>query len=306
VMKTRCALRRRDGARVDVWFVLYRADAEPEPDAPPPTVLPARDAGASITPAPLVFQIRVADAQTIMPGAAGLALEGGSVPLEGSVPSSSSSSSSSSSLAGAVPPLFPGGANAAEALSEDDMFDALAVARGSSWQYELQQLRITNLRLREELAALEAAEAAAAAASGVVEAPQPAQGMGYEAALYEPQQQQHQQPHQLHPHARVYVDPAPPPPPPLFTSQPQHPHPHVHRDPYSQQLHYDYEPPPLPLPPPHPPYLHQPVPLAQYVVPLPPTQQQRGGPRCETPQEWNTVQGYGAGLKRAWSAIDRA
>ncbi|KAF8176064.1 hypothetical protein BJ912DRAFT_1133663 [Pholiota molesta] len=291
VMKTRCALRRRDGARVDVWFVLYRADAEPEPDAPPQTVLPARDAGASITPAPLVFQIRVADALTIMPGAAA---EGGGVQLEGSVPSLSS-------LAGAVPPLFPGGAPAAaDALLEDDMFDALAVARGSSWQYELQQLRITNLRLREELAALEAAEAAAGVVTVVVDAPQPAQGMGYEAGLYEPQQQQHQ----LHPHPRVYADPAPPPPPPLFTSQPQH----AHRDPYPQQLHYDYEPPPSlpPLPPPPAtmvPYLHQPVPHAQYVVPPLPRP-----PRCETPQEWNTgpTPGYGSGLKRAWSAIDGA
>ncbi|KAF8956259.1 hypothetical protein BDZ97DRAFT_1671871, partial [Flammula alnicola] len=37
-----------------------------------------------------------------------------------------------------------------------DMFEELATSRGSSWQYELQQLRITNIRLQEELAALEA------------------------------------------------------------------------------------------------------------------------------------------------------
>ncbi|KAI0052768.1 hypothetical protein FA95DRAFT_1482661 [Auriscalpium vulgare] len=39
---------------------------------------------------------------------------------------------------------------------EGDMFDALNVARESSWQYELQQLKIGNTRLEQELESLEA------------------------------------------------------------------------------------------------------------------------------------------------------
>ncbi|KAF8155425.1 hypothetical protein B0H34DRAFT_624907, partial [Crassisporium funariophilum] len=98
VRSVRCGMRRKDGVVVDVWFIIYRADADPD--------------------------------------------EAGAVPC---MSSSGSSASTTTSTAG-------------DAVKESgaDMFDELAISRGSSWQYELQQLRFANMRLREEVAALEA------------------------------------------------------------------------------------------------------------------------------------------------------
>ena len=108
VKKVRCALRRKDGDVADVWFVIYRADLEAD----------ERDTALSITPAALVYQIRLADAETVS--------------------------------CGELPVIQP----------SVDMFDELAISRGSSWQYEMQQLRFTNQRLKDEYAALSAIEIA--------------------------------------------------------------------------------------------------------------------------------------------------
>ena len=108
VKKVRCALRRKDGGVADVWFVIYRADLEAD----------ERGTALSITPAALVYQIRLADAETVS--------------------------------CGELPVIQP----------SVDMFDELAISRGSSWQYEMQQLRFTNQRLKDEYAALSAIETA--------------------------------------------------------------------------------------------------------------------------------------------------
>jgi len=105
VKKLRCALRRKDGGVADVWFVIYRADPEAG----------ERGTALSITPAALLYQIRLADAETVPCG---------------------------------------------ELPTAVDMFDELAISRGSSWQYEMQQLRFTNQRLKDEYAALSAIETA--------------------------------------------------------------------------------------------------------------------------------------------------
>ncbi|KIM37162.1 hypothetical protein M413DRAFT_77380, partial [Hebeloma cylindrosporum] len=103
VRTVRCALRRKDGGVADVWFVIYRADLEAD----------ERGTALSITPTSLLYQIRLADAETV--------------------------------TCGDLPVV--------------DMFEELAISRGSSWQYEMQQLRFTNQRLKDEYAALSAIEA---------------------------------------------------------------------------------------------------------------------------------------------------
>jgi len=96
VKKVRCALRRKNGGVADVWFIIYRADPESC----------ERGTALSISPANLIYQIRLTDDETVFCDA-GL-----------------------------------------------DMFDELTISRGSSWQYEMQQLRFTNQRLKEEFAVL--------------------------------------------------------------------------------------------------------------------------------------------------------
>ncbi|CAG8464660.1 8443_t:CDS:2 [Paraglomus occultum] len=44
-----------------------------------------------------------------------------------------------------------------EHMPEDNIFEELEVARGTSWQYELHQMRLTNKRLREELESIKQA-----------------------------------------------------------------------------------------------------------------------------------------------------
>ena len=108
VKKVRCVLRRKDGGVADVWFVIYRADLETD----------ERGTALSITPAALLYQIRLAEAETVS--------------------------------CGELPVIQP----------SVDMFDELAISSGSSWQYEMQQLRFTNQRLKDEYAALSAIETA--------------------------------------------------------------------------------------------------------------------------------------------------
>ena len=152
VQIVRCALRRKGSGVADVLFVLYQNQGLPE--------------SASST-VPLVYQIRLARAQTILP-------EPASKPV--SVRRDGPSRLSFSSLAGAVPILnfsapavsLPPLATQPTAVS--DMFEELAVSKGSSWQYELQQLRFANVRLREELAGLTLALGGGDASAGVATA----------------------------------------------------------------------------------------------------------------------------------------
>ncbi|KAF5323281.1 hypothetical protein D9619_013494 [Psilocybe cf. subviscida] len=203
VKKVACRLRTKAGGTLDCWVVIYRADvddddfgsedmngmkhgasAEGGAEDGSSSVnqqhqghAPLRaDAGASITPAPLVFQIRMMGAETVRlpaPAAASASLQALGISYgmpvwkaspgsqAGAVPSSPSASGAlaDSSPPSSSMPTAPA-AHAALTTGAGDVFAELAVARGSSWQYELQQLRITNMRLKEELAELEAAEAA--------------------------------------------------------------------------------------------------------------------------------------------------
>ncbi|PPQ82794.1 hypothetical protein CVT25_009283 [Psilocybe cyanescens] len=192
--KVRCLMRTRDGGCVDVWFVVYRADLEDESGDRDQDLEGTHDgeekqgqgrrkkvhdeAGMSISPAALVYQIRRADAETVECGPmpptteAALGLGGGGVsssssstknaasfvPTTSSGPaaagsSSSPSSSSSSSSAAVAEQTRPAPVLPTPSL---DMFEELSIARGTSWQYELQQLRFANARLEEEIAGLEA------------------------------------------------------------------------------------------------------------------------------------------------------
>lgn len=324
VRKLRCSLRRKDGNLADVWFIVYRADADAD-EADSQVDCP-RGAGISITPAPLVYQIRLADAETMAPGA-----QTAMSPPQLSPAGKPASSLFSSSLSGAVPqPLFSSSPAASAAPSSKtapppppsvDMFDELSTSRGSSWQYELQQLRITNLRLKEELAALEAAEAAA---TGKKAASQ---------QQYHPAEESHLPPPQSSMRYDLntsYDLPLPPPPPPqhrMYGEMPSQPLFTSHHR-LDQSYRYDYE-------IPHPessmqqqPYLHQPTPVAQYAQPhlrrdsdMLPRPSRRG-----TPHEWTSMSSvplpstavapisnyapapppYTSSLKRAWSIIDAA
>ncbi|CAA7268294.1 unnamed protein product [Cyclocybe aegerita] len=194
VKKVRAPLRRKDGGVADVWFIVYRADPDTEENEESGSgsggmVDERREREMTIAPAPLVYQIRLVDAATVVAGAdsvvslPSMAKSAASAsPANRPSPSSSTTSSSSSSLAGAVQPsplspISPSSTMAASPPSTTaatsstattmpsvDMFEELAIAKGSSWQYELQQLRFANVRLQEELSALEAAEAGGAGA----------------------------------------------------------------------------------------------------------------------------------------------
>ena len=134
VRKVRCQLSTKCGSGVDVWFILYRAD----PDLMGQMECVHKMGGKGVSPAPLVYQIRRVDAPVVKCGPRMVdMLANSSASL-----STSLSLSSSSSLA----------------PSDQDIFQELDISRGSSWQYELQQLRFANIRLKEELKMLEAAE----------------------------------------------------------------------------------------------------------------------------------------------------
>ncbi|KAF9524191.1 hypothetical protein CPB83DRAFT_861770 [Crepidotus variabilis] len=170
--KVRCSLRKKDGSIVDVWFIIYRTDPNDDDDDDSTcdrSINELRGACLSISPAPLVYQIRLVETETIMPGSAG-ALPRLPLPSSAIISDPSlQSSEPSSSLAGATPislqlpqPSNPlPAAPPTETLESSvpvEVFEELSTSRGSSWQYELQQLRFTNVRLREELATLELAE----------------------------------------------------------------------------------------------------------------------------------------------------
>ena len=158
VKRVQCSLRKKDGGAAEVWFIIYRADPDNEEDVPIPpeesTINNARGASLSISPSPLVYQIRLVDAETLPTAPECVVLSTGSTstPLASTsaIPSPAVSTSDPSSSSSPPSPPRP----------SIDMFEELAISRGSSWQYELQQLRFANLRLQEELAALEAADAA--------------------------------------------------------------------------------------------------------------------------------------------------
>ena len=212
VRKVRCRLATKCGSRVDVWFILYRAD----PDLRGQTECVHGLGGMGVSPAPLVYQIRRVDAPVVKCGPGMVDVLASLTPLP--------STSLSPSL------LVP---------SDQDMFQELDISRGSSWQYELQQLRFANIRLKEELKMLEiaqeAAENEADAVSGL--ASERGQdrfgeyvGMGVEVECQEQHQSslssihqhQHQHPQiRQHQHPMQYSLPMPPPPPPLPVLAPQ-------------------------------------------------------------------------------------
>jgi len=146
VKKLHCSLKKKDGGIADVWFIVYRVDPDDEEHSP--------RASLSISPAPLVYQIRLVDAETLIAAPA-------------SMMPPTSTPSPSPVLAPSTPPPVP----------SVDMFEELAISRGSSWQYELQQLRFANVRLQEELTALEAATPSSPEIKSSTEAQDP---YGYE------------------------------------------------------------------------------------------------------------------------------
>ncbi|KDR65761.1 hypothetical protein GALMADRAFT_81496, partial [Galerina marginata CBS 339.88] len=109
----------------------------------------ARGVGMSISPASLVYQIRLVEAETVPCGVDSVL----PIPFGGS---SSSSASMGPLVTSASAPSTLSSSSSASTGPSVDMFDELSIARGSSWQYELQQLRYANTRLLDELAALEA------------------------------------------------------------------------------------------------------------------------------------------------------
>ncbi|GAA5959900.1 hypothetical protein JCM3765_000636 [Sporobolomyces pararoseus] len=72
----------------------------------------------------------------------------------GRVPGSAPSTTSAGSSFSAVPSTFK--ALGAPNAHSDNVFDELNVTRGTSWQFELHQMRLTNKKLREEKEALSA------------------------------------------------------------------------------------------------------------------------------------------------------
>ena len=206
VRKVRCRLATKCGSGVDVWFILYRAD----PDLRGQTECVHGMGGMGVSPAPLVYQIRRVSAPVVKCGS-------GMVDVLTSLTPLPSASLSTSSLA----------------PSDQDLFQELDISRGSSWQYELQQLRYTNIRLKEELKMLEVAQEATeteAEAVGVLSPEQEFVGMGLEVECQEHQpavmqQSIHHQHPQIrqHQHPMQYSLPMPPPPMslPVLAPQPQ-------------------------------------------------------------------------------------
>lgn len=72
----------------------------------------------------------------------------------GRTPGSAPSTTSAGSSFSAVPSTFK--ALGSPAAHSDNVFDELDVTRGTSWQFELHQMRLTNKKLREEKEALSA------------------------------------------------------------------------------------------------------------------------------------------------------
>lgn len=165
VKKARCLLRRKDGDVADVWFIIYRAESNEDVEEEPyENGVPNDDRRgcSSTTPTLLVFQIRRVDAETLIPGSRSDPVTTVfPAPILHSTPIHALDSTSSS-LAGAIPiprvisfSLSTTSPSSSKSSVSVDMFEDLAISRGSSWQYELQQLRFANVRLREELLAFE-------------------------------------------------------------------------------------------------------------------------------------------------------
>ena len=204
VRKVRCRLATKCGSGVDVWFVLYRAD----PDLRGQTGCVHGMGGMGVSPAPLVYQIRRVDAPVVKCGPGMVDVLASLTPLP------------STSL------LAP---------SDQDIYQELDISRGSSWQYELQQLRFANIRLKEELKVLEVAQEAAEAVRGLAserEQDRFGEYVGLEVERQEQQPAIMQQPslssiHRRHPqikqhqHSMQYSLPMPPPPLPLPVLAPQ-------------------------------------------------------------------------------------
>jgi len=156
VRRVHCALKKKGSGVADVWFVIFRAEQNQDMKTP----ASGAEVG-SISPVPLVYQIRLVGARTILPDPTS---ETNSTVLPPRLLHGNMSEFSSSSLAGAVPflnlsststPPAPSPVTAATTTTTLDMFEELAISKGSSWQYELQQLRFANVRLREELVTLQ-------------------------------------------------------------------------------------------------------------------------------------------------------
>ncbi|KAJ3847807.1 photoreceptor A [Lentinula lateritia] len=107
-----CRMPRQDGSTAEVELILY-------PSAIDSSILHSPQA---ISPAPIIYQIRLYD------------------------PTTSSTGVRSSAEAAIMHPL------------KENVFKVLEISRESSWQYELQQMRYMNERLREEIMSLEADE----------------------------------------------------------------------------------------------------------------------------------------------------
>lgn len=209
VKKVRCRLATKCGSGVDVWFILYRTD----PDLRGQTECVHETGGKGVSPAPLVYQIRRVEAMVVKCA-------------PGMVDMSSNSSSSPS----------PPPPQSLSAPSDQDIFQELDISRSSSWQYELQQLRFANIRLKEELKMLEAADLAEAKAelASVVENEREQNRLGgYVEMEYQEQQPVvmpqtslssiHQTQYQhIRQHPMQYSLPMPPPLPlPVLAPQPQ-------------------------------------------------------------------------------------
>ncbi|KAF8992735.1 PAS domain-containing protein, partial [Cyathus striatus] len=118
----RCRLRRKDGSVADVLFVVYMPIHDPLAKV-------SSRSPEGISPAPFIFQVKLFDAV--------------------SSPGTSHMTSSLSSAISLTPPV-----SLAHPLSAN-VFEELEISRGSSWQYELQQLKYANQRLLDEIALLE-------------------------------------------------------------------------------------------------------------------------------------------------------
>ncbi|KAJ3832871.1 photoreceptor A [Lentinula raphanica] len=112
--KIYCRMSRRDGSTVEVEMVLY-------PSAIDTSILHSPQ---TISPAPIIYQIRLYDRSTAASAAGG----------------------ARSAIAGIVHPL------------KENVFKVLEISRDSSWQYELKQLKFMNERLKEEIMSIEGDE----------------------------------------------------------------------------------------------------------------------------------------------------
>ncbi|PPR05724.1 hypothetical protein CVT26_008911 [Gymnopilus dilepis] len=125
--KVQCRLKKKDGGMANVWFVLYRADPDLCEETVP--IGGSMELGSAISPAHLVYQIRLVGSETVL---------GGSGLLQPFPYTDSPSQQAPPS------PSTPD-------WQSVDLFEELAVEKQSNWQYELEKLRIANAKILEEL-----------------------------------------------------------------------------------------------------------------------------------------------------------